>query len=114
MAPSFWYSSSQRGSLSPSAISAAVLSIGGWHDGYRNTISHLVENLQAPVKGIVGPWIHKYPHYAGPAPAIGFLQEAKRCWDYWLKDIDTGVDKDPPMRLWLTVKRAPAISSKSE
>jgi predicted acyl esterase len=29
------------------AIEAAVLSIGGWHDGYRNTISHLVENSQA-------------------------------------------------------------------
>jgi hypothetical protein len=33
------------------AIEAAVLSIGGWHDGYRNTISHLVENIEAPVKG---------------------------------------------------------------
>jgi predicted acyl esterase len=33
------------------AIEAAVLSIGGWHDGYRNTISNLVENLAAPVKG---------------------------------------------------------------
>jgi predicted acyl esterase len=73
-----------------SAIEAAVLSIGGWHDGYRNTISHLVENIEAPVKGIVGPWIHKYPHYAGPEPRIGFLQEAKRWWDRWLKGIDNG------------------------
>ena len=73
-----------------SAITAAVLSIGGWHDGYRNTISHLVENLDAPVKGIVGPWNHKYPHYAGPKPAIGFLQEAKRWWDKWLKGEEKG------------------------
>ncbi len=83
------------------AIKAAVLTIGGWHDGYRNTISHLVENLSSPVKGIVGPWIHKYPHIAGPAPAIGFLQEAKRWWDHWLKGIDTGVDKDPDYRAYL-------------
>ncbi len=89
------------------AIKAAVLSIGGWHDGYRNTISHLVENLSAPVKGIVGPWIHKYPHIAGPAPAIGFLQEAKRWWDHWLKDIDTGVDKDPDYRAYLMDSVAP-------
>lgn len=83
------------------AIRAAVLSIGGWHDGYRNTISHLVENLSAPVKGIVGPWIHKYPHYAEPQPAIGFLQEALRWWDHWLKDKDTGVQDDPAYRVWL-------------
>jgi len=83
------------------AIDAAVLSIGGWHDGYRNTISHLVENIQAPVKGIVGPWIHKYPHYAAPLPAIGFLQEARRWWDRWLKDEPTGVEDDPAYRVWL-------------
>ncbi|MGI9365893.1 MAG: CocE/NonD family hydrolase [Rhizobiaceae bacterium] len=84
-----------------SAIEAAVLSIGGWHDGYRNTISHLVENLSGPVKGIVGPWNHKYPHYAAPQPAIGFLQEAKRWWDRWLKGIDTGVENDPDYRAYL-------------
>ena len=83
------------------AIEAAVLSIGGWHDGYRNTISHLVTHLNAPAKGIIGPWIHKYPHIAGPQPAIGFLQEAKRWWDHWLKGVDTGVQDDPDMRIYV-------------
>lgn len=83
------------------AIKAAVLSLGGWHDGYRNTPAHLVENIQSPVKGIVGPWIHKYPHFAAPEPRIGFLQEALRWWDRWLKGVDTGVEADPAMRLWL-------------
>lgn len=90
------------------AIKAAVLTISGWHDGYRNTTAHLVENLSAPVKGIVGPWIHKYPHYAGPAPAIGFLQEAKRWWDRWLKNDPNGAEHDPAMRLWLMDSVAPA------
>jgi len=84
-----------------SAIKAAVLSVGGWHDGYRNTIAHLVENLDSPVKGIVGPWIHKYPHYAAPQPAIGFLQECLRWWDRWLKNKDTGVENDADYRVWL-------------
>lgn len=83
-----------------SAVNAAILSIGGWHDGYRNTPAHLAANLSGPVKAIVGPWNHKYPHYAGPQPAIGFLQEAKRWWDHWLKGEDTGVDEDPAMRVW--------------
>ena len=85
-----------------------MLSIGGWHDGYRNTVAHLVENVTAPVKGIVGPWIHKYPHYAAPQPAIGFLQEAKRWWDHWLKGQATGVESDPAMRLWLMDSVRPA------
>lgn len=90
------------------AIEAAVLSIGGWHDGYRNTISHLVENVFAPVKGIVGPWIHQYPHYATPEPAIGFLQEAKRWWDRWLKDEQNRVEDDPAYRVWLMDSIEPA------
>ena len=37
------------------------------------------------VCAIVGPWVHQYPHTAVPGPAIGFLQEALRWWDRWLK-----------------------------
>ncbi|RAZ91381.1 peptidase S15 [Mesorhizobium hawassense] len=100
----------KRGSICEdfSAVKAAVLSIGGWHDGYRNTISHLVSNIQAPVKGIVGPWIHKYPHYAGPQPAIGFLQEALRWWDRWLKGAETDVENDPDYRAYLMDSVRPA------
>jgi predicted acyl esterase len=100
----------KRGSVCEdySAIKAAVLSIGGWHDGYRNTISHLVSNLDAPVKGIVGPWIHKYPHFAAPRPAIGFLQEALRWWDRWLKGLDSGVEADPAYRAYLMDSVSPA------
>ncbi|HHZ09821.1 MAG TPA: CocE/NonD family hydrolase [Rhizobiales bacterium] len=90
------------------AIEAAVLAIGGWHDGYRNTVSHLVENVSAPVKGIVGPWIHKYPHYAAPEPRIGFLQEALRWWDRWLKGVGNGAEHDPAYRAWLMDSVRPA------
>ncbi|WP_037308300.1 CocE/NonD family hydrolase [Ruegeria halocynthiae] len=84
-----------------SAIQAATLAVGGWGDGYKNTVPRLVEQLDAPVKGIVGPWVHKYPHFAVPEPRIGFLQEALRWWDHWLKGLDTGVDQDPDYRAYL-------------
>ena len=90
------------------ALEAAVLVVGGWHDGYRNTPAELVANLPGPVKGIVGPWIHKYPHFAAPEPAIGFLQEALRWWDRWLKGGDSGVEADPAYRVWLMDSVAPA------
>ncbi|MEM9549565.1 MAG: CocE/NonD family hydrolase [Pseudomonadota bacterium] len=83
------------------AIRAATLAIGGWGDAYKNAVPALVESLSAPVKGIVGPWVHKYPHFAVPEPRIGFLQEALRWWDHWLKDIQTSVDTDPAYRTYL-------------
>jgi len=102
----------KRGSVCEdfSAIRSATLAIGGWHDAYKNTLSRLVEGIapHATVKGIVGPWLHKYPHFAVPRPAIGFLQEAKRWWDRWLKGIDTGVDCDPAMRLYVMDSMPPA------
>ncbi|MDH5798258.1 MAG: CocE/NonD family hydrolase [Paracoccaceae bacterium] len=83
-----------------SAIKAAVLAVGGWGDSYKNAVQALVENVSAPVKGIVGPWVHKYPHFAVPEPRIGFLQEALRWWDRWLKGRETGVESDPDLRLF--------------
>ncbi|MFT7593054.1 MAG: putative CocE/NonD family hydrolase [Paracoccaceae bacterium] len=84
-----------------SAIKAAVLAVGGWGDGYKNAVPQLVENLDSPAKGIIGPWVHKYPHFAVPEPRIGFLQEALRWWDHWLKGVDTGVQDDPDYRAYL-------------
>lgn len=69
------------------AIEAAVLAVGGWHDPYRDTVLRLVEHLPADrVRGLIGPWSHQYPDRGlPPGPAIGFLQETLRWWDYWLK-----------------------------
>jgi putative CocE/NonD family hydrolase len=93
----------KRGSVCEdfSKIKAATLAVGGWGDGYKNAVARLVEGIGGPTKGIIGPWIHKYPHFAVPKPAIGFLQEALRWWDFWLKGKETGVDNDPAMRLYL-------------
>ncbi len=85
-----------------SRIKAATLALGGWGDAYKNAVARLLEGIEAaPVKAIVGPWIHKYPHFAVPKPAIGFLQEALRWWDRWLKDAGTGVEDDPDMRVYV-------------
>lgn len=83
-----------------SAIKAKVLAVGGWGDAYKNAVPQLVEALDG-AKGIVGPWVHKYPHFAAPEPRIGFLQEALRWWDHWLKGVDTGVPDDPDYRAYL-------------
>src|SRR5690606_29941368 len=59
-------------------IRTPVYAIGGWADGYSNTVPRLVANLSCPRKGLIGPWAHNFPHDATPGPSIGFLQEAVR------------------------------------
>ncbi|HYC65383.1 MAG TPA: CocE/NonD family hydrolase, partial [Reyranellaceae bacterium] len=90
------------------AIEAAVLLVGGWTDGYTNSISRLLEHLTCPRLGIIGPWGHAWPHAARPGPRIGLLQEALRFWDHWLLDRDTGIMAEPMLRAWLMHWVAPA------
>ena len=82
-------------------ITCAVYAVGGWADAYANAIPRLLAGLTAPRKGLIGPWAHVYPHSGSPGPAIGFLQEALRWWDRWLKEIDTGVLDEPLFRIWM-------------
>lgn len=83
------------------AIQCPVMAVGGWADGYTNAIFRLMEHLDVPRKGLIGPWGHKYPHLGVPGPAIGFLQELVRWWDHWLKKQDTGLMDEPMLRTWM-------------
>ena len=85
---------------------------GGWADNYMNTVAALVANVPAPVKGIVGPWVHQYPHTAVPGPRIGFLQEALRWWDRWLKNLPNGAEDDPAYRVYRMDSEAPDASAR--
>ncbi|WP_348628914.1 CocE/NonD family hydrolase, partial [Mesorhizobium sp. M1E.F.Ca.ET.063.01.1.1] len=103
---SFW----EHGSVCEDygAIDCGVYAVGGWGDGYSNAVFRLLSNLKAPRKGLIGPWGHTYPHEGVPGPAIGFLQECLRWWDYWLKDKDTGIMQEPMLRSWMMDWAEPA------
>ena len=45
-------------------------------------------------------------------PRIGFLQEALRWWDFWLKGEPTGVTRDPPFRVYVMDAEKPAKASR--
>ena len=91
-----------------SAIRCPVYAVGGWTDGYSNAIPRLLEHLEVPRKGLIGPWAHAYPHFAKPGPEVGFLQEMLRWWDHWLKGQPTGVMDEPMLRAWMTASHRPA------
>jgi len=91
-----------------SAIQIPVYAVSGWPDGYCRAVFRLMENLQGPKKGLVGPWAHRYPHIGEPGPAIGFLQEELRWWDHWLKGRETGIMDEPMLRLYRMNSAEPA------
>lgn len=93
-----------------SAIQCPVYAVSGWADGYSNAVFRLLANLDAPRKGLIGPWSHRYPHFGTPGPAIGFLREMLRWWDYWLKDADTGIMDEPMLRVWTQDSVPPTTS----
>jgi predicted acyl esterase len=91
-----------------SAIECPVFAVGGWADAYTNAVPRLLEHLSVPRLGLIGPWGHMFPYEGVPGPAIGFLQEAVRWWDRWLRGIDNGIMDEPLLRAWIQEYAPPA------
>jgi uncharacterized protein len=90
-----------------SEIKIPCFLIGGLLDGYRDSVSDMLEQTKAPLKAIMGPWNHTFPHDAVPGPRIEWREEAVRWWDYWLKGRDTGVLQDPRLVIFMQHWRRP-------
>ena len=96
----FWKSGGLDDKLA--AFGCPVYIVGGAADpGYAATVPKMLSALSVPVRGLIGPWAHKYPQYAEPGPAIGFLQDSLRWFDRWLKDNRNGIDAEPKLRVWM-------------
>jgi hypothetical protein len=85
------------------AIRIPTFLIGGWYDGYRDSVPRMLQFMKTPVKAIVGPWSHVFPHDPYPKPGIEWRHEAVRWFDRWLKGRDTGIMDEP--RLAVFVRR---------
>lgn len=95
----FW----RRASLRPhhERLEVPAFLIGGWYDGYRDSVPRMLAGAGGPAKAIVGPWDHCFPHRPSFGPAIEWRREAVRWWDHWLKGIDTGILGEPRLAVYL-------------
>ena len=75
--------------------------IGGFQDGYRDSIPRMLEKVKAPIKAWLGPWNHNFPNGSDYGPRYEWRDQAVRWFDYWLKGRDTGVLKDPRLLVYL-------------
>ena len=96
---SFWDRASARDKYEQIQIPGYY--IGGWYDGYRDSPPRMLEHVKAPVKAMIGPWDHYYPHNAWPAPQVEWRHEAVRWFDQWLKGNDTGILDEPRFAVYV-------------
>ena len=93
----------RRGSVihAPERLSRPILAVGGWSDGYSNSVMSLADARPDLVWGVVGPWGHHYPDHGHPGPAIGFQHLALGWWDHWLRRTVPGDISWPRLQVWL-------------
>jgi len=101
----FWDRASAKGRYADIRIPS--LFIAGWYDGYRDSVPRMLANVSAPVKAIIGPWSHAWPHEPYPKPGIEWRHEAVRWFDQWLKGIDTGIMDEPRFAVFVRNWHAP-------
>ena len=95
----FW----QRASvgLDYSRIRCPVYCVGGWEDGYNNSITRALAELKVPRKALIGPWAHLFPPDGSPGPALEWAQEEVRWWAEWLRGESTGIMSEPMFRFYM-------------
>ncbi len=106
----FW----RRASLRPdyARINIPVFLIGGFLDGYRDSIPRMLEKMKTPVRALVGPWNHTFPHNTEIGPAIEWREDATRWWDRWLKGRENSIEKEPRLTVFLRHWYAPNLNLK--
>jgi putative CocE/NonD family hydrolase len=75
--------------------------IGGWYDGYRDSVPRMLEHVKAPMKAMIGPWSHDWPSSGFPDVAVEWRHEAVRWFDQWLKGRDTGIMAEPRFAVYV-------------
>ena len=87
---------------------------GGWYDSYARATTEsfigLSRGKKGPVRLLMGPWVHGGANlevsYAGeidlgPDAAMDYNLERLRWFDHWLKGLETGVQNEPPVKIFV-------------
>jgi uncharacterized protein len=88
--------------------------LSGWYDSYARSVTDnyvaLSKLKKGPFKLIMGPWIHSVAPIGqsfagdvdfGPDAAIDYDGLRLRWFDRWLKGLDSGIDQEPPVRIFV-------------
>jgi uncharacterized protein len=101
-------------------INPAVLNMGGWYDIFLNGTLDNFTGMRSASTGadrdrhhvLIGPWNHGAMVNGNPVGGMSFGTRSTgsaideggihlRWYDRWLRGIDTGIDREPPARLFV-------------
>jgi putative CocE/NonD family hydrolase len=85
--------------------------IGGFQDGYRDSIPRMLERVSAPVHALLGPWNHDYPNTSIYGPRVEWRDQAVRWFDHWLKGIDNGAEREPRLVVYQQRSHPPGAAA---
>ncbi len=83
-----------------SGVEVPTFCVTGWRDVFLDASLRAFERISAPKKLLLGPWMHARPDEA-PADAIDFLAAMATWWDHWLRGIDNGTEREPPLTVFI-------------
>jgi predicted acyl esterase len=75
--------------------------VAGHADGYHNMAFRMYDALRAPKRILFGPWSHMSPRVSLPGPRIDHVPEMIRWWHRWLRGDDNGIDREPPIVMFV-------------
>jgi uncharacterized protein len=84
-----------------SAINVPVFMIGGFLDGYRDSIPRMLQQIRAPTRALLGPWNHNEPHNAVPGPALEWRDLALEWWNHWLRGQPNDALAEPKLAVYM-------------
>ena len=67
----------------------------GWYDRYVRDQIVMFRNLRGPQRLTIGPWVHS------EMGQLDHAAEHLRWWDHWLKGVDTGLLREPPVHYYV-------------
>lgn len=79
--------------IDATAITAPALCFAGWHDVFLDGSVRAYEQISAPKRLVVGPWLHELPSES-PQQPIDWLELACQWWRRWLHDPRPAEDAD--------------------
>ena len=102
------------------SVSVPMLHVSSWYDIFAESAPSAYQSIRdrsrfsqarAGQRLIMGPWGHLFPYVVpssqgtgdidfGPAALIELHQTLLRWFDYWLKDVDTGIMDEPPVSIF--------------
>jgi putative CocE/NonD family hydrolase len=80
-------------------IKVPTFGVSGYRDFAPASTFAYLETIDAPTRGLIGPWRHTMGH-RGREVAVDMRRQAVEWFDHFLKDVDNAAEEHAPIEYW--------------